>query len=72
MSSETVKQLQTVVLYDRTHKKLDYINILSAFAVLDDTVMTYRTQKSVCADVPDMLPVHGLKEKVRFDFIHTS
>ncbi len=72
-------QLQTMVLYDHAHKRLDYINVAnikklfvlfinSDFAVL----MTQGTQKSVCAEVPDMLPVHRLKELVRFDFIHTS
>lgn len=72
-------QLQTMVLYDHAHKRLDFNNVAKAniifvlffnrvFAVL----MMQGTQKSECAEVPDMLPVHRLEELVRFDFIHTS
>lgn len=64
---------------DHAHKRLDYIyvakiNILFVLFIDSDfaVLMMQGTQKSVCAEVPDMLPVHGLKELVRFDFIHTS
>ncbi len=72
-------QLQTMVLSGHAHKRLDFNNVAKTnilfvpffnrdFAGL----MTQRTQKSECAEVPDMLPVHRLEELVRFDFIHTS